>query len=160
MVKKLGGSITISKLHRIVRNEIVSYDRFVNGDIKVIGLPDHPYSDCVVKTQFSFSEWIGTQDRWPVVKVERIESLVPIRKILKRFKPIDVHLFVSQKTGYSFKWHRDYVNVMLLVLKGSKKVFIKNKVYNLNSGDFVYIPKRSLHKVLSKKDTWALSIGY
>ena len=145
---------------KTLSKEITSFDRYLSGDLKVIGLDNYPNSDSIVSEHFSFSEWLIYYKKYPIIKVEGIEKVRSILKQYKNFDPKDIHLFVSQKTGHSFRWHRDNVNVYLHVIKGKKIVRLKNQTFILKKGQGVHIPKRSLHKVFSVKDTWALSIGY
>lgn len=143
-----------------VKSEITSYDRFAAGELRVIGLPGHERTDSTVKDHFTYPIWLLDHNKYPVIKVEGLEKDLSILKRFKKFNPIDIHLFVSQATGRSFKWHWDELNVFLYVIKGYKRVQLKNKTYELNSNQGVFIPKKQLHRVLSKKDTWALSIGF
>jgi hypothetical protein len=158
--KKLADLTTTFEIYKSVKDELTSYERFANNDIKVIGYPGYLNSDCTVRNKFSFSEWVCSHNQWPVIKVEGIETISAVSNNFKRFNPTSIHLFVSQKTGYSFKWHKDNVNVFLYVIRGKKIVQVKNKTYSVGPGSGVYIPKNDLHRVFSFKDTWALSVGY
>ena len=149
----------VKGLYSLVKNEILSFERYYSKDLKVIGLPSYPHTDAVVRDQLSFAEWVEIQPNVPVVKVEGIESNTKVKEYFSNFKVTDIHLFVSQKTRFSFKWHKDTVNVFLYVIKGKKRVHVKNKVYNLVAGQGVFIPKGYLHRVFSSKNTWALSVG-
>ncbi len=148
----------ISNLLQKIKLEPISYDRYNSGELKVIGFPGFKNIDCVVKEKLSYSEWISTKDVYPTIKVEGLEKT--IKKEFKKFKKRDIHLFVTQKSSYSFKWHSDDVNVYLYVLKGYKRLQIKNKTYILHAGQGAYIPKGHLHRAFSRKNTWALSIGF
>jgi mannose-6-phosphate isomerase-like protein (cupin superfamily) len=74
--------------------------------------------------------------------------------------PKNIHLFVTQETGVSFKWHRDDVNVYLYVLKGTKIVQLRNKTVTLKTKQGIVIPRKHIHRVFSKAGTVALSVGY
>lgn len=143
--------ITLSnrKLYQIVKDEIISLDRYTAGELKVIGLPGFLNTDCIVKDKFSYSNWMEKYQQYSTIKVEGL--------VVEQFT--DVHLFVNTKTSYSFKWHTDNVDVFLYVIKGHKKLQVKNKTYLLSAGQGALIPKGHLHRAFSKKDTWALSIG-
>jgi mannose-6-phosphate isomerase-like protein (cupin superfamily) len=143
----------------MLRQEIISYDKYESGQLKVIGFESLLHTDCVVNTKFSYANWIVSHHKYPVIKVEGIETIKKIKRLV-RFKIKNIHLFVSQKTSYSFNWHKDDVNVLLYVVRGYKKLQVKNKTYILTPGMSTLIPKRHLHRVFSKKDTWALSIGF
>jgi hypothetical protein len=145
------------RLLRILKKEIDSYQRYESGELRVIGLPNFSHVDCVVNQHMSYSSWVAFRHSYPTIKVEGLESVVS--KHFKKFNPIDVHLFVNQKNAYSFKWHYDKLNVFLYVVKGCKKLQIKNKTYKLTAGQGALIPKGHLHRAFSLKDTWALSIG-
>jgi mannose-6-phosphate isomerase-like protein (cupin superfamily) len=148
----LAGLTTTSnqKLLQLVRGEIVSYDKYTTGELKVIGYPGFTNTDCVVKDKLSYADWLSTYSHYSTIKVEGLT--------VDKFT--DVHLFVNTRTSYSFKWHTDSVNVYLYVIKGQKRLQVKNKTYLLTAGQGAYIPKGHLHRAFSKKDTWALSIGY
>lgn len=157
--KKLVGSIITSKLYRLLVNEVTSYDRYQSGELKVIGLPGFEHTDCIVKEKLSYAEWIASCKKYAVTKVEGIEKTATIKKQF-RLPTKDIHLFVANKTSYSFKWHTDNINVFLFVVKGKKRIQIKNKTHILRPGQGVIIPKGSLHKAFSQKSTWALSVGF
>lgn len=148
----MAGLITTSnqRLLQLVRNETISYDRYTAGELKVIGFPGFANTDCIVKDKLSYAEWLETYHKYPTIKVEGL--------CVEKFK--DVHLFVNTRSAYSFKWHTDTVNVYLYVIKGQKRLQVKNKTYLLQAGQGAFIPKGHLHRAFSKKDTWALSIGY
>ena len=137
------------KLYQLVKDEILSFDRYNSGEIKVIGFPGFKNIDCIVKDKLSYAKWIEQYNNYSTIKVEGL--------MIEKFN--DVHLFVNTKNGYSFKWHKDTVDVFLYVIKGQKKLQVKNKTYILSAGQGAFIPKGQLHRAFSKKDTWALSIG-
>jgi mannose-6-phosphate isomerase-like protein (cupin superfamily) len=158
-VKRLAGSITTSNLYKLVRHELTSYERFASGELKVIGLLGYERTDCIVKDKFSYAEWVNAYKQYNTVKVEGIEKTATIKKAFN-LPVTDIHLFVAQRTSYSFKWHYDEVNVFLFVLRGQKRLRVRNKTYILNPGQGAVIPKRHLHRAFSRKGTWALSIGF
>ena len=135
---------------QLVRDEIVSYDRYSTGELKVIGYPGFANTDCVIKDKLSYAQWLENHLHYSTIKVEGLA--------IEKFT--DVHLFVNTRSAYSFKWHKDSVNVYLYVIKGQKRLQVKNKTYLLTAGQGAFIPKGQLHRAFSKKDTWALSIGY
>lgn len=145
------------ELYRLVKDQVLSYDRYQSGELKVIGLPGFPRTDCIVNHKLSYAEWVNSYHNYPTAKVEGIESMT---NSFKKLSPNDIHLFVSNKTSYSFKWHTDDVNVYLYVLRGSKRLQVKNKTIILTAGQGAFIPKGHLHRVFSKKNTWALSVGF
>jgi mannose-6-phosphate isomerase-like protein (cupin superfamily) len=144
-------------LLRLIKQELDSYQKYESGELKVIGLPDLPHIDCVVNQHMSYAVWLNTRTQYPTVKVEGLERT--ISKFFKKFKTQDIHLFVNQKSAFSFKWHYDTVDVFLYVVKGVKKLQVKNKTYILRKGQGALIPKGHLHRAFSLKDTWALSVG-
>lgn len=156
-VVKLVGSTTVSNLLKLIKSEPDSYEKYASGDLRVIGLPSFEHMDSVVKDQMSYSQWISTKHQYKTVKVEGLEK--SLAKYFKQLDTKDIHLFVNQKTSYSFKWHADNVDVFLFVLKGHKRLQIKNKSYILTAGTGAFIPKGYLHRAFSRKGTWALSIG-
>lgn len=148
----MAGLITTSnqRLLQSVRNEILSYDKYTSGELKVIGYPGFPNTDCIVKDKLSYADWLSAHLHYSTIKVEGL--------CIEKFT--DVHLFVNTRSAYSFKWHKDNVDVFLYVIKGHKCLQVKNKTYRLIAGQGAFIPKGHLHRAFSKKDTWALSIGY
>lgn len=153
----MAGSTTTSKLLRLVRNEPDSYAKYESGDLRVIGLPGLEHLDSVVKEHMSYLDWLEQKNKYTTVKVEGLEK--DLSKYFKSLKVKDIHLFVNQRTSYSFKWHCDSLDVFLFVLKGKKRLEIKNKTYILTAGSGVFIPKGHLHRAFSRKNTWALSLG-
>jgi mannose-6-phosphate isomerase-like protein (cupin superfamily) len=151
--------INNSKILKLVKDQHLDYSRYESGELKVIGHPDHRHSDYCVNEFHSYIEWVKDYQKYPVIKVEGIEN---IKKIKDAFDlPVDnIHLFVSQNFGISFNWHRDDVNVFLYVLKGQKRLWVRDKQYIINARQGVLIPKGHLHRVRSKKGTVALSVGY
>ncbi len=155
----MAGLITTSNLYNLVKHEVISYDRFTSGELKVIGLAGYERTDCIVKDKFSYAEWVNCYKKYNTIKVEGIEKTSNIKKAFKL--PVsDIHLFVAQRTSYSFKWHYDDVNVFLFVLRGQKRLQVRNRTYILNPRQGAVIPKRHLHRAFSRKGTWALSIGF
>ena len=144
-------------LLRILQSEVVSYERYNAGELKVIGFPGYVTADCVVKDKMSYIRWLTDMHQYKTIKVEGLEESVA--KYFK-IKSQDIHLFVNQKSAYSFNWHRDDLNVFLYVVKGYKRLQVRNKSYQLTAGQYAVIPKRHLHRAFSSKDTWALSVGY
>ena len=142
--------IRLCKLLPLLKQEIISYDKYESGDLKVIGYPGFSNSDVVVRDFMSYSQWLESYQSYPIIKVEGLEN------VIKGFK--SVHLFYNQKSRRSFKWHTDPVNVQLHVLKGTKLLQVKNKNYKLVAGQSARIPKNHLHRAYSVADTWALSI--
>jgi len=109
--------------------------------------------------KLSYSQYVDSISKYSAIKVEGLEKNPHIKKYFSKHKIKDIHLFYSPKTDYSFGWHHDTTNVMLYVIRGHKRVQIKNKTYVLKSGDSVAIPKGHKHRVFNQKDTWAISIG-
>lgn len=144
-------------LYRAVRDQLLDYTKFEQGLIKIIGYPGYPHGDVVANKKMDYMEWLANYTSYPVIKVEGLEIEVPY---FTPFAIKDIHLFVHQKYGQSFKWHKDEVNVYLYVLRGFKRVHVRNKVYNLHPGQGCIIPSGHLHKAVSTQGTWALSIGY
>jgi mannose-6-phosphate isomerase-like protein (cupin superfamily) len=135
---------------RILKDEILSFDKYTEQQIRVI---EHG-RDWAVKDKLTFGQWVNNYKKFPAIKLEGLE------KTLRCSLPLnDIHLFYSKKAGYSFKWHKDSVDVILYVIKGSKRVSIKNRSYLIKAGQYVKIPKRNMHRVFSTANTWALSIG-
>jgi mannose-6-phosphate isomerase-like protein (cupin superfamily) len=138
-------------------NEVVSYERYENNELFYI---DKDGKDFSVKDTLSFSEWLIKKDNFPTIKVEGIETNAFITSNFPRIDFNTVHLFVQNKKGYSFGWHKDDTNVYLYVVKGRKKVFIDDEQHWVGFGDGIHILKGNKHKVESDNDTWALSLGY
>jgi mannose-6-phosphate isomerase-like protein (cupin superfamily) len=134
----------------LLKQEIISYDKYESGELKVIGYPGLPNSDISVRDKMSYSQWLESYQTYPIIKVEGLE------RVLDSFQ--SVHLFYNQKSRHSFKWHTDPVDVQLHVIKGTKFLQVKDKNYKLVAGQSARIPKNYLHRAYSIADTWALSI--
>ena len=147
-------------LLQLTKDLLVDYHRYENQTIKVIGYPGHPHADCLVNEKFDYLSWLQRYKTFPAIKVEGLESINDIAANFTRFDIKNIHLFVAQRYGYSFNWHKDDVNVYLHVIKGQKIVLLRNKRIVLNPGQGAYIPRHHIHKVHSRANTWALSIGY
>lgn len=150
-----------TKILKLLRDEIISFDRYNSGQL--IALDRNVKSgflSLIANKKFSYTEWVKNINSFTVVKVEGLEDNPTIRRAFKQFKIKDIHLFNSIKTDYSFGWHHDVVNVYLHVLKGKKRVSIRNKTHIISAGQGIVIPKGYKHRVHNYKDTWALSVGY
>ena len=134
----------------ILRQEIISYDRYEAAQLKVIGFPGFASTDVIVRDFMSYTEWITTYQQYPIIKVEGLESVIPVSNT--------VHLFYNQRSQYSFNWHTDSVNVRLHVVSGFKTLQIQDRTYKLVAGQSARIPKGQLHRAFSTAGTWALSI--
>jgi mannose-6-phosphate isomerase-like protein (cupin superfamily) len=146
-----------SNLLALLKKQPLDYNNYARGLTKVIGYLGHLHTDCTVNDILTYPQWVYTISKYPVIKVEGLEQYP---KLTKQFKGAhSIHLFVSQHRGLSFKWHKDDVDVLLYVVKGRKVVQLRNRRLILNAGQSVFIPKGHLHRVISKSDTWALSIG-
>jgi mannose-6-phosphate isomerase-like protein (cupin superfamily) len=149
------------KLLKLIKNEIISFDRYIAGQLIALdrnGVKSG-FISLIANKNFSYTEWVNNLNSFTVIKVEGLEDNKIIRDKFKKFKIKDIHLFNSIKTDYSFGWHHDTLNVYLYVLKGKKRVSIRNKTCIVTAGQGVFIPKGHKHRVYNYKDTWALSIG-
>jgi mannose-6-phosphate isomerase-like protein (cupin superfamily) len=147
-------------LLKLIKSQHLDYERFISGQIKVIGSNEYPTSDVIANTLMTYSKWVERHTEFPIIKVEGLENIQKLKIFFNRFKIKDIHLFISQHAGKSFNWHFDTVDVFLYVVKGHKIVKVKNTKKLLRASDGIIIPKRAMHKVFSNKNTWALSIGY
>lgn len=136
----------------MLRQEIISYERYESEQLKIIGFPGFAATDVVVSKFMSYSEWVATYQTYPIIKVEGLETTIPVAKT--------VHLFYNQRSQYSFNWHTDSVDVYLHVVKGRKTLQVQDRTYNLVSGKGAMIPIGHLHRAFSTKGTWALSLGF
>jgi mannose-6-phosphate isomerase-like protein (cupin superfamily) len=144
-----------------LHDEILSFSRYENNQIIYI---DKNGKDYKVKDEITYRNWIKTYKDIPNIKVEGLEDKFFHLKILKDFnlehKVTDVHLFYNQYGGFSFPEHADDTNVLLYVVKGTKKVYVDNHLILVKEEQAIFIPKRVKHKVDSSENTWALSIGF
>jgi len=142
-------------------DEILSLSRYTNNQIIYI---DKEGRDYKVKDEITYGAWIKTYKDIPHIKVEGLEDKSFHSKILKDFKlehkVNNVHLFYNQYGGFSFAEHADDTNVLLYIVKGSKKVYIDEYPVLIKEEQAVFIPKGLKHKVNSLPNTWALSIGF
>ena len=145
----------------VLTDEILSFSRYQNNQIVFI---DKDGKDHRVKDHITFGDWAKTYKDIPHIKVEGLEDKSFHSKILKDFKlnhkVNSVHLFYNQYGGFSFPEHADDTNVLLYIVKGSKKVYVDNHPTLINEEQAVFIPKGLRHKVDSLPNTWALSIGF
>lgn len=76
---------------------------------------------------------------------------------------IDVHLYASPKNGTSYDWHTDDRHVVVRMLFGKKKFFIKedgkSKEYHLSKGECLFIPRGTQHKAITDGPSYHLSFG-
>lgn len=142
-----------------VKDEIISYDRYANGQTIIVDRTGHTMWSWRAKDKSSYKDFVDQIKQYAAVKIEGLEANKNLLKHFKNYKIRDIHLFYSPRTDYSFGWHNDSVNVILYVIRGKKRVSIKNKRYILRTGDRILIPKGYMHKVFNYKNTWALSIG-
>lgn len=147
-------------LFKEIKDEIISFDRYTNRNLVGIQRNHNRVISWYANDRLTYGEWVNNLPNLASVKVEGLENNKKLIDYFKSFKVKDIHLFYNPRTSYSFNWHKDTVDVFLYVVRGSKIVKIKNKTYTLFPGNGVIIPKGHIHKVLSKRDTWALSIGY
>ena len=150
LAKRLVGSN--KQLLTTLRQQILDYDRYASKETKVIGYTGYPNTDVVIAEKLSYSEWVEQHRKFPVIKLEGLEKVLDIDSD-------SIHLFYHQRSSYSFRWHKDDVNVFLYVVKGHKQVAVRNRKITLGPGKGVFIPRGHLHRVFSRKDTWALSIA-
>lgn len=146
-------------LFKEIKDEIISFERYSNRQLVAIERTNNKSISWHANDKLSYGEWLSKLHTLPSVKVEGLEDNHKLINYFGSMNIKDIHLFHNPKTSYSFNWHYDCEDVFLYVVKGFKIVRIKNKIHRLSSGQGVRIPKGHLHKVLSKKDTWALSIG-
>jgi len=137
-------------------DEVYAYCRYENDQIFVI---DEDGKDHKVRDLFSYSSWL---ENWSnhSIKVEGLEDTDIGKRINFSHKIKNIHLFINNVGGVSFKEHKDDIDVYLHVDTGKKYVHMNDDVYTVSKGEGIYIPKGVMHKVDSEPGTWALSIGY
>jgi len=143
------------KTLKLLQDLLIDYDYYNGSMIRVIDQG----KDWAVNDKLSYGNWLDQIRSFEVLKLEGLESIQNITGQFKKHKIKNIHAFYNQKSGFSFKWHSDNIQVLLVILKGQKRLEIKNKVFNLRVGDAVIIPKGHKHRAWSTKGTWALSIG-
>jgi len=146
-----------------LKNEIQSHTRYEERQLFYI---DDNGLDREVKEHMTYGEWLREYNRFKVIKVEGLEDVAWLREVLDEVvKNItgktrqDIHLFVNQKPGVSFKPHKDDKDVYLYVVKGKKKVNMNNEVKPIYDDEGIVIKQGVEHFVDSEADTWGLSIG-
>jgi mannose-6-phosphate isomerase-like protein (cupin superfamily) len=146
-----------------LREEILSHDRYEARQIFYI---DDEGRDREVKEHMSYGEWLRESERFKTIKVEGLEETKWITECVDEVvynitgkKRSNIHLFVNQKPGVSFKSHKDDLDVYLYVVKGKKKVNFDTESKIAYADEGVYIPEGKTHNVDSEADTWGLSIG-
>lgn len=116
------------------------------------------------KGYLTYRQWVETNATYRALKIEGLEHNDRIMQILRRHTKnkhqiVDVHAFITNATGVSFKWHTDTLSVILFNLSGCKYVSMSSKIIKLLPGQAVFIPAGTMHRVMSKKGSVALSIG-
>ena len=101
-------------------------------------------------------------ERGCAIKVEGLE----ISKNLSNLKNIfgdtfDAHAFISKKGSKSFPPHKDNVNVILYIVKGTKYIYTREGSERtiLSTGECALIPKGCYHEVQNVSDNIAISFG-
>jgi len=145
-------------LFKEIKDEIVSFERYQKRQLIAIQRLNKTIS-WHANDKLSYGEWVQKLSTFASVKVEGLEDNHKLVNFFADINIKDIHLFYNPKSSYSFNWHYDCENVYLYVVKGFKIVRVKNKIHRLSAGQGIKIPKGHLHKVLSKKGTWALSVG-
>jgi len=144
-----------------LNDELISFTRYQNNQIIYI---DKKGNDYRVKEQMTYGDWIKTYKTISHIKIEGLEDNNYHLQLLKdynlNFKTKNVHFFYNQLGGFSFPEHTDDIDVLLCVIKGSKKIYTENYPILIEEGQSISIPKGAKHKVESLPFTWALSIGY
>jgi len=146
----------MQRILKEVKNSVEDFKYYDNDRFVFL---DKQGLDWRAKAKISYGEWIENKESFRTIKIEGLEENKRIFQYLRGYNIKNIHAFISHKTGFSFKWHKDDVTLILMVLCGFKRVSIKNKVYQVNPGESVIIPRGSIHKVFSKAGTVALSIG-
>jgi|TARA_B100000902_G_C27314677_1_gene920503 mannose-6-phosphate isomerase-like protein (cupin superfamily) len=146
-----------------LKDEIQNHNRYEARQLFYI---DDNGLDREVKEHMTYGEWLREFNRFKVIKVEGLEDVSWLREVLDEVvKNItgktrqDIHLFVNQKPGVSFKSHKDDKDVYLYVVKGKKKVNMNNEVKPIYDDEGIIIKQGVEHFVESEADTWGLSIG-
>ena len=146
-----------------LRDEIQSHDRYNARQIFYI---DDEGRDREVKEHMTYGEWLREYERFKTIKVEGLEETKWITECVDEVvhnitgkKRSNIHLFVNQKPGVSFKSHKDDLDVYLYVVKGKKKVSLNGEVKPIYDDEGILIEQGVKHFVDNEADTWGLSIG-
>lgn len=146
-----------------LKEEIQSHTRYEARQLFYI---DDEGLDREVKEHMSYGEWLREYDRFKTIKVEGLEDVAWLREVLDEVvlnitgkRRQDIHLFVNQKPGISFKEHKDDKDVYLYVVKGKKKVSLDGVIKPVYDDEGVFIEEGVKHYVENEADTWGLSIG-
>jgi glyoxylate utilization-related uncharacterized protein len=138
---------------QLKKSSLLTRGHFDNDNIKVIGLSHAVHTDTSINKLVSFENFIKWQKHWPIIVIENANKIIKSKNI------IDIHVFIHNKAGYSFSWHKDETHVFLYVIKGKKIVDILNKKVLIKQNQGIFIPAKTMHKVRSIKGTVALSIA-
>jgi len=146
-----------------LKEEIQSHDRYEARQLFYI---DDEGLDREVKEHMTYGEWLREFERFKTIKVEGLEDVAWLREVLDEVvlnitgkKRQDIHLFVNQKPGVSFREHKDDKDVYLYVVKGKKKVSLNGEVKPIYDDEGILIEQGVKHFVDNEADTWGLSIG-
>lgn len=142
-----------------LKHLILSYEYYYRDKLLALDRRKRFIGSTYVKQKYSYSNWIRNHKQFCAIIAEKLDDEPKYSKMFGLQNVVNLHLFYSPKTNYSFNWHTDTENVFLYVLKGKKIVQIKNKKHILTQGMGVHIPKGHIHRVFNSKETWALSFG-
>ena len=146
-----------------LKEEIQSHDRYEARQLFYI---DDEGLDREVREHMTYGEWLREFERFKTIKVEGLEDVAWLREVLDEVvlnitgkKRQDIHLFVNQKPGVSFREHKDDKDVYLYVVKGKKKVSLNGEVKPIYDDEGILIEQGVKHFVDNEADTWWLIIG-
>jgi len=80
-------------------------------------------------------------------------------RIRRKNLPVSVYCFISPEGSISFDMHDDPDDVLIYVVHGEKCMETFNKEYILKKGQCLFIPKKTQHRAINKKESVILSIG-
>jgi mannose-6-phosphate isomerase-like protein (cupin superfamily) len=145
-----------------LESEISNKDYFDNNSLLYINQSNDNY---FVKDHFSYEKWINNyKNIASSILVRDIEKYSSHKKdYFELYKDINVqniHLFYNIRGGVSFKDHTDDENVYLNVLQGFKRVYMLDSVFTVKANESIIIQRKTLHRVESVPETWALSIAF
>ena len=148
-----------NRIFNLIKNEIVSYERYEAGHLLAMDRSG-PKLMCWPCQKFSYAYWVNHINDFTSIKVSAAENIKPLYQAFKKFKIVgDIQIFYSAKRDYSFDAHKDVVNVYLYVVKGRKKVKVRDRIHILRPGQGIYIPKGHMHQVFNDANTWAVSLA-
>lgn len=158
MIRKLAISNTVSEDDLDIDGLLAGPYMYEEGFVKhIVG--------GIVRQANSLADVIEYADK--VLKIEGIEKLSPflfstcqqVAEFFQHKGPVTCHLFRSPYGSISFPLHTDPDDVVIYMVKGNKVFKTDSDDVLVNEGEWLHIPKGSMHRGWNIEDSIMLSFG-